>query len=38
LESPVNLYNGEPDGEKAINFRDLAVLMTKWMEQKLYPE
>ncbi len=37
LTSGANLYDAEPQYEKAINFRDYAVLMETWLEQKLWP-
>jgi hypothetical protein len=33
-----NLYNEEPLGEKAVNFRDFAKLANAWLEQKPYPQ
>ncbi|MHC4864741.1 MAG: LamG domain-containing protein [Planctomycetota bacterium] len=38
LLSAYDLYDGEPQGQKAINLRDLAELLRKWLEQKLWPE
>jgi len=38
LTSEANLYDEEPKGEKAINFKDIAVLMDSWREEKLWPE
>ena len=38
LTSEANLYDEEPEGAKAINFRDIAVLMDSWGEEKLWPE
>jgi hypothetical protein len=38
LESRVNIYDEEPAGQKAINLRDLAVLLDDWLEEKLWPE
>jgi len=37
LPSMVNLFDKEPAGEKAINFRDYAVLMENWLDEKLWP-
>ncbi|MHC4476697.1 MAG: LamG domain-containing protein [Planctomycetota bacterium] len=37
LGSQVNIYDEEPAGEKAINIRDLAVLLNAWLEEKLWP-
>jgi len=36
-QTEVNIYDAEPAGSKAVNFRDLAELMTAWLEQKLWP-
>jgi hypothetical protein len=33
-----NLINDEPLGEKAINFRDLAMLADDWFDEELWPE
>ncbi|MHC4645330.1 MAG: LamG domain-containing protein [Planctomycetota bacterium] len=38
LTSTVNLYNTEPAGEGAVNFRDYAELMNSWLEEKLWPQ
>jgi hypothetical protein len=38
LESPANLYNEEPTGQKAVNIRDAGVLLNSWLEEKLWPE
>ena len=38
LTAQTNIYDEELAGEKAVNFRDLAELMTVWLEEKLYPE
>jgi hypothetical protein len=37
LESQVNIYDEEPPGQKAINIRDLGVLLNAWLEEKLWP-
>jgi|GEM_PF-2831931 len=37
LQSRVNIYDEESMGQKAVNFRDFALLMTKWLEKKLWP-
>jgi hypothetical protein len=37
LISETNLYDLEPDGQKAVNFRDYAVLLESWLEQILWP-
>ena len=33
-----NIYDKEPSGNQAVNFKDFALLMTKWLEKKLWPE
>jgi hypothetical protein len=33
----MNLVNDEPDGEKAVNFRDYAELMLYWLDEQLWP-
>ncbi|MHC4478349.1 MAG: LamG domain-containing protein, partial [Planctomycetota bacterium] len=38
LESPANLYNQEPAGSKAINIRDLAMVLEVWLQQRLWPQ
>ena len=38
LESPANIYDEEPPGVKAVNFRDYAVLANSWFEKELWPE
>jgi len=37
LTSEANLYDGEPVGQKAINFKDYTVLAGSWLEEKLWP-
>jgi len=37
LFSDFNLYNGEPEGSKAVNLRDLAALLDDWMDEVLWP-
>jgi len=37
LISEVNIYNDEPKGEKAVNMRDLAKLIDKWLYKKYWP-
>jgi len=37
LTSAANIYDSEPEGSKAINFRDFAELTTKWLEKKYWP-
>ena len=32
-----NIFNTEAAGSKAVNFRDYALFMTKWLEKKLWP-
>jgi hypothetical protein len=38
LTSIANIYDSEPAGQKAVNFRDYAELMLHWLEEKLWPE
>jgi hypothetical protein len=38
LESPANLYNEEPAGQKAINIRDITVLLNVWLEERFWPQ
>ncbi|MHC4211877.1 MAG: LamG domain-containing protein [Planctomycetota bacterium] len=38
LLSIANLYDNESQGNQAINFRDYAVMMDSWLEEKLWPE
>jgi hypothetical protein len=37
LDIPENIYDDEPAGQKAINLRDFAELMTAWLDQQLWP-
>ena len=37
LRAALNIYNLEPDGQKAVNFRDYAVLMLNWLDKKYWP-
>jgi len=37
LVAMVNIYDKEPAGSKAVNFRDVAKLMHSWGEEKLWP-
>jgi hypothetical protein len=38
LRSEANLYDLEPQGEKAVNFRDIGVLIGEhWLEEKKWP-
>jgi len=38
LLSEVNLYDEEEPGEKAVNFRDLDVLLDEWLDEWLWPQ
>jgi hypothetical protein len=38
LELEVNIYDAEPAGGKAVNFRDFAKLMTAWLQEQLWPQ
>jgi len=37
IESPAELYDGEPQYFRSINFRDLKVLAETWLEERLWP-
>jgi hypothetical protein len=37
LTAASNLYNEEPESERAVNFRDYAVIADSWLEQILWP-
>jgi len=37
VTSPANLYDSEPQGSKAINFKDFAVLADSWLDEVLWP-
>jgi len=37
LDSQVNIYDEEAQGQKAVNFRDFAKFMTAWLNQQLWP-
>jgi hypothetical protein len=38
LRSEANLYDLEPQGERAVNFRDIALLISEhWLEEKKWP-
>jgi hypothetical protein len=38
LDSVANLHDGEPPGEKAVNIRDVALVLETWLVEKLWPE
>jgi hypothetical protein len=38
LMSQTNLWDSEPAGQKAINLRDMAVVLGSWLEEKLWPQ
>jgi hypothetical protein len=38
VQSIANLYNEEDLGNRAVNFRDFAILANDWLVQKLWPE
>jgi hypothetical protein len=38
LRSPLNIYDGELQYHKAINFRDFAMLLENWLKKKYRPE
>jgi hypothetical protein len=37
VDSPGNIYDLEPEGQRAVNMRDVAMLLTAWLEEKLWP-
>jgi hypothetical protein len=37
LLSPAELYKGEPQGSRIVNFRDFAVLADNWLQEQLWP-
>jgi hypothetical protein len=37
IVSPADLYQGEPEGQQWINFRDWSVLAGSWLEKVLWP-
>ncbi|MHC4645265.1 MAG: LamG domain-containing protein [Planctomycetota bacterium] len=37
LMAETNLYNAEPQGDRAVNFRDYAVLMDNWLQKVYWP-
>jgi len=37
LPTEVNVYDSEPAGSKAVNFKDYAIVMQTWLEEKLWP-
>jgi len=37
LPSEFDVYDSEPAGSRAINFRDYALVMQTWLEEKLWP-
>ena len=37
LISIANIYDDEPDGQKAVNFKDYARLMEDWLYEQLWP-
>jgi hypothetical protein len=36
--SIADLYDQEPEGSKALNFKDFAVLAGQWLDEQLWPE
>jgi len=38
VQSVADLYDEEPQGSKAINFKDFAVLIEKWLDELLWPQ
>jgi hypothetical protein len=37
LESPANIYDQEVPGYRAVNFRDFAVLVERWLDKAYWP-
>jgi hypothetical protein len=37
LASPTNLYDQEPPDQQAVNFRDFAMLLESWLEERKWP-
>ena len=37
LQSVANLYDQEPQNQKKVNFKDLAILAEQWLVQQLWP-
>jgi hypothetical protein len=37
LDSAANLHDQEPQNQKKVNFKDLAILAGQWLEQLLWP-
>ncbi len=37
VQSAADLYDGEPEGSKAVNFKDYAVLIGQWLNEELWP-
>jgi hypothetical protein len=41
LQTPIpslaELWTGEPEGERAVNFKDFAMLANLWLEEDMYP-
>jgi hypothetical protein len=37
LLSPAELYTGEPQGSRVVNFKDYVILAKSWLERQLWP-
>ena len=37
LPSVAEIYDGEAKGQRAINFRDFAILTSVWLEEEMFP-
>jgi hypothetical protein len=37
IPSSAEIYKGEPEGERVVNFRDFAMLANLWLEEDMYP-
>ncbi|MBN1392051.1 MAG: LamG domain-containing protein [Sedimentisphaerales bacterium] len=37
VPSPAEVWKGEPEGQRIINFRDFAMIANLWLEEDMYP-
>jgi hypothetical protein len=37
IPSAAEIYSEEPEGQRAVNFRDFAMLANLWLEEDMYP-
>jgi len=35
--SPANLSDTEPEGSRIVNFKDLALILAKWLQTQVWP-